>query len=318
MDAFKDKFTEQLSKDADEGLSAPQKYLKSKYFYDPTGDLLFRRITRLPDYYLTSCETEILKFESKFILASFKTGKPLNIIELGSGDASKTKLLLDVADDLNLDVTYYPADISAEVLKLAKKKKGALVDVITVTGDYTEILETKHFLALRNKLILFLGSNIGNFSDSETTEFMHYLNKNINPKDHVLIGFDLVKDSQLILNAYNDATGLTSQFNLNLLVVLNRELGADFKTENFFHAPIYDEKIQAAKSFIVSNKNHVVNFKKLKKSFSFAKGESVFTEISSKYTVDGIKKLSKNAGFEVVSMHTDHRKYFMNVLMRKK
>ena len=318
MNAFKENFLAQLSKDVTEGLTSPQKYLKSKYFYDPAGDLLFRRITGLPEYYLTACETEILKFESKSILEPFKLAKiPLNIIELGSGDAGKTRLLLEAADNLDLEVTYYPVDISPEVLKLAKKNTSRLVDVETVSGDYTEILERKRFLSLTNKLIVFLGSNIGNFSDAETTRFMQYLHRNINAGDHVLIGFDLVKDPRIILNAYNDVTGLTSEFNLNLLIMLNRELGADFNIENFFHAPLYDEKLKAAKSFLVSNKEQVVFFKKLNKSFSFAKGESVFTEISSKYTIEGIEQMARDSGFSIVSTHTDHRNYFLDVLMQK-
>jgi len=317
MDEFKYNFLFRLSKDVDEGLSAPHKYLKSKYFYDGRGDLLFRRITHLPEYYLTVCETEILYNDGKSILEAIDDSKPLNIVELGSGDGSKTKLLLEAAFELDLKVTFYPIDISPDALMLTKKNIGNLAPVVPVSGDYTEMLGEELFRKLPNKLILFLGSNIGNFTEPECTQFLRYLHKNMKKGEHALIGFDLVKDPQIIMTAYNDPTGMTSDFNLNLLVMLNRELGADFDTENFFHAPVYDEVNKAAKSYLVSSKKQKVYFKKLEKSFSFDKGESIYTEISNKYEVDSVKQLIKAAGFEIVSTLTDHREYFLDVLIRK-
>jgi L-histidine Nalpha-methyltransferase len=311
------KFLEQLKKDVDEGLSAKNKYLQSKYFYDAAGDELFRRIMRLPDYYLTACETEILKFESEQILKTFNGGTPINIIELGSGDASKTRLLLEAAKKLHLPVNYYPVDISPEVLNLAKKNTADLAKVFPISADYNDVLGSKELIALTNKFVLYLGANIGNFSATLAFAFMQYINKSINTGDHVLIGFDLVKDPTLILSAYNDVLGLTSAFNLNLLTMLNRELEANFVIENFFHAPMYDEKINAAKSFLVSNKVQEVFVKMLNCSFSFKQGEAIFTEISSKYSLKTIEDMSDAAGFGVMSQHTDRRNYFVDVLLKK-
>ncbi|MES2678462.1 MAG: L-histidine N(alpha)-methyltransferase [Bacteroidota bacterium] len=317
MDEFKHTFLAQLLKDVDEGLSAPHKYLKSKYFYDARGDLLFRRITHLPEYYLTLCETEILHDRGKIIMETFDPASRINIIELGSGDGTKTKLLLGAGALLKQKMAYYPVDISPDTLILAKNNIGALVPVIPVAADYSDILEKEVFKKLPNKLILFLGSNIGNFSEAETGQFMRYLVDNLERGEHVLIGFDLVKDAAVISAAYNDATGMTSDFNLNLLSVLNNELGADFDPDNFFHAPVYDQSTQAAKSYLVSSRTHSVFFEKLGKSFTFEKGESIFTEISRKYTLEGIAQIAKDAGFRIVSTHTDHRDYFADVLMRK-
>lgn len=318
MEEFRNRFIAQLSKDVEEGLSAPSKYLKSKYFYDAAGDLLFQRITHLPEYYLTLCENEILHFKGKEILNGFSKDKRLNIIELGSGDGIKTKLLLEAASQLQLNLTYYPVDISPDVLKLAQENTDTLAYVIPISADYSEILSTEPFHKLSNKLVLFLGSNIGNFNANETAEFMKYLWAGLSSGDHVLIGFDLIKDPKIILKAYNDPTGLTSEFNLNLLAVLNRELGADFDKENFFHAPIYDEQLQAAKSFLVSNKKHDVFFKQLNKTFHFEKGESIHTEISSKYSLETIEKLAAAGGFKIASKHFDRKNYFVDVLLVKK
>jgi L-histidine Nalpha-methyltransferase len=317
MDEFKHTFLAQLVNDVDEGLSAPNKYLKSKYFYDARGDLLFRRITHLPEYYLTVCETEILHDKGKTIMQAFDPATRVNIIELGSGDGTKTKLLLGAGALLKQKMAYYPVDISPNTLVQAKNNIGATVPVIPVAADYSDILEKEVFKKLPNKLILFLGSNIGNFSEPETSQFMNYLFKNLQPGEHVLIGFDLVKDPGVISAAYNDATGMTSDFNLNLLSVLNHELGADFDKDDFFHAPVYDPSAQAAKSYLVASRKHSVFFKKLGKSFTFEKGEAIFTEISRKYTLAGIRQIAEDAGFSIVSIHTDHRDYFADVLMRK-
>ena len=317
MDDFKHNFLPQLINDVDEGLSAPQKYLKSKYFYDTRGDILFRRITHLPEYYLTVCETEILHNDGKIILSAFDPKEQLNIVELGACDGTKAKLLLEVASALELKVNYYPIDVSTDALRLTKKNVHTLATVFPIAGDYMELLGNALLKKLPNKLILFLGSSIGNFVPSESAAFMNYLHTHMATGEHGLIGFDLVKDPDIILTAYNDSTGMTSDFNLNLLTMLNRELQADFDLDNFFHVPVYDELNQAAKSYLVAAKKHKVFFKKLNKAFSFDKGETIFTEISRNFTTKEIEKITKEAGFEIVSTHIDHREYFLDVLIRK-
>lgn len=317
MDNYRNNFITQLSKDVDEGLSASSKFLKSKYFYDSRGDLLFRSITRLPEYYLTACETEILRDQGEAIFQRIPRSEKLNMIEFGPGDGSKAKLLLEAAARLRLNVNYYPVDISPDALSLTQKNTAALAPVHTVTGDYAQVLGNDIFRKLSSKFILFLGSNIGNFNREETASFMKYLAGNMSAGEHVLIGFDLIKDKDVVLAAYNDPTGMTSDFNLNLLTMLNRELGADFDTANFFHAPVYDSTLNAAKSYLVSNKQHQVFFKKLNKHFSFSKGEEIYTEISCKYSEDDVRDIAQSAGFEVTAKQFDKKRYFLNALLRK-
>lgn len=316
MSDFKETYKSQLAEDVDHGLSAPFKHLQSKYFYDATGDALFREIMELPEYYLTRSEFEILSAESEKILAPWK-GKSLNIIELGAGDGTKTKLFLQAAKNLGLDFTYFPVDISADVLQVNRANLEEVCETSPVQGDYSQVLKDAGLQKLPNKLVLFLGSNIGNFTPEDTASFFKYLGENTTSEDHILIGYDLDKDPRTILDAYNDKAGVTRDFNLNLLTVLNRELGAGFDPADFYHYPVYDPEMKAAKSYLVSNKEQEVFMEALGKSFHFRKGESIFTEISKKYTIPEIEDMAASAHFKVESIHYDSRKYYVNVLMKR-
>jgi L-histidine N-alpha-methyltransferase len=316
MDDFKEKYKTQLAADVDKGLSAPFKHLQSKYFYDATGDALFRAIMELPEYYLTRSEFEILSFESQHMLAPWQ-GKPVNIIELGAGDGTKTKLFLQAAKNLQIDFTYFPVDISADVLEVNRENLQDVCGTSPVQGDYSLVLKEPELRQLSNKLVLFLGSNIGNFTPEDTAAFFSYLGENTTVADHILIGFDLDKDPQTILHAYNDDAGVTRDFNLNLLTVLNRELGAQFDQADFYHYPVYDPEMKAAKSYLVSKKEQEVYVEALEKSFAFRKGEAIFTEISKKYTIPEIKAMAAAANFQVETIHYDSQKYYVNVLMKK-
>jgi L-histidine N-alpha-methyltransferase len=316
MNDFKEKYKTQLAADVDQGLSAPFKHLQSKYFYDATGDALFRAIMELPEYYLTRSEFEILSFESQNILAPWQ-GKAVNIIELGAGDGTKTKLFLEAAKKLQLDFKYFPVDISADVLEVNRENLRDVCTTSPVQGDYSLVLKEPELQQLANKLVLFLGSNIGNFTPADTAAFFSYLGENTTEDDHILIGFDLDKDPQTILHAYNDDAGVTRDFNLNLLTVLNRELGAQFGRADFYHYPVYDPEMKAAKSYLVSKKDQDIYVEALEKSFHFRKGEAIFTEISKKYTIPEIESMAAAANFQVETIHYDSRKYYVNVLMKK-
>lgn len=316
MSDFQETYKAQLAADADHGLSAPFKHLQSKYFYDATGDALFRAIMELPEYYLTRSEFEILSAESAQILAPWK-GKSLNIIELGAGDGTKTKLFLRAARTLGLDFKYFPVDISADVLEVNRENLKEVCETSPVQGDYSQVLRNPELRKLPNKLVLFLGSNVGNFTAEDTAAFFSYLGENTTAEDRILVGYDLDKDPQTILAAYNDKAGVTRDFNLNLLTILNRELGAEFDPADFYHYPVYDPEMKAAKSYLVSKKEQEIFIEALGKSFNFRKGESIFTEISKKYTIPEIEGMAASGNFQVESIHYDSRKYYVNVLMKR-
>lgn len=303
------------------GLRQSPKQLSSKYFYDERGDELFREIMKLPEYYLTKAEFEILETQSSSILK--KVGnESLNIVELGAGDGMKTKLLLLEALEQNRDIQYLPIDISANILRfLADEMKKAFptLAVKTRQGEYFETLGTIAKNAgspARRNLILFLGSSIGNMKQPQAADFLHQLHKAINPGDFVLIGFDLAKDPDLIRAAYNDSKGVTRAFNLNLLTRMNRELGANFQVDHFKHYPVYNPIEKAAKSYLISLKEQTVTFQN-GAEVSFGAYEPIKMELSQKYDRADVEALAQGAGFEVQEHFYDCKHYFINSLWKK-
>lgn len=299
------------------GLSAPQKYLHSKYFYDATGDSIFQQIMGCPEYYLTSCEMEILSGQSSAIAEIIsRFGRTFDVVELGPGDASKTMFLLRELVEQKIIHTYRPIDISANVIRrldtiLPMKVMG--LNVKGLRGDYIDALRESGSDTAHNRLILFLGASIGNFTLEEASEFCIRIRQHLQPGDLFMIGFDLKKNPALILDAYNDEQGITRQFNLNLLTRINRELNGDFDTNEFEHRPTYDPITGACKSFLVSVKPQVVSLGN-GIQFSFSAGESIYMEISQKYTVDQINSLAINSGFTPVMNFFDGKEWFVDAL----
>ncbi|MFO8235934.1 MAG: L-histidine N(alpha)-methyltransferase [Bacteroidales bacterium] len=314
--------TDQFAHNVRRGLSSSPKYLLSKYFYDEKGDQLFQEIMNLKEYYLTECEHEIINNNKRQLLDIFKdSGTPFQLIELGAGDAVKTQILLKHFQQKKTEFTYVPIDISQHVLTLLESdlfKNLPSIDVRPFQGEYFTVLDKLNNSQRARKVLLFLGSTIGNFSYADALNFLKKLNRRMHNNEQVLIGFDLKKDPQLILRAYNDIHGITARFNLNLLKRINKELGGNFKEDNFYHYPVYDPISGEAKSYLISKFSHSVKITQLNRKFHFEKGEAIYMEISKKYDLQELDKLAQSAGFKIKKRFLDKNQYFADVLFEKR
>lgn len=308
----------QFAEDVLRGLSSTPKELSSKYFYDDEGSRLFQEIMKLPEYYLTGCENEIFQTQTDEIFRAFANGeKSFDLIELGAGDGTKTAVLIEHFLKKNADITYAPIDISQEALDaLADKftREFPSLRLNAMNGDYFKILESLKGNAARRKVILFLGSNIGNFSRERSVDFFRSLRAVMSDDDLLFVGFDLQKDPHVIAEAYDDAAGVTAKFNLNLLTRINRELGGDFDIDKFTHYAIYRPIECSARSFLISREKQTVNIKAICRSFEFDQWEAVFMEISQKYSYRMIEELAHESGFEIKENFCDSRNYYCDSL----
>lgn len=301
------------------GLSGPRKSLASWLFYDETGDRIFQQIMRIPQYYPTRCEYDILQQYKSDLLKHFTSEDGVfRLIELGAGDGLKTEVLIRHFIAHHAEFTYAPIDISENALKkLSDRLTGAFPDIRVepLNKAYDDAL-----VHLRNhrekKVILFMGANIGNFTLSEAAQFLRKLALPLAKKDMLLIGFDLKKDPRIIQEAYDDPQGLTASFNLNILTRLNRELGADFDLQHFSHYPFYDPETGTTKSFLISMKEQSVRIDALERSFHFGRWEPVQTETSQKYDLPMIQKLMALTGLRIVAEFYDSQQYFCDVLVK--
>ena len=309
-----------FAEDVLSGLSSTPKSLSSKYFYDERGSRLFQEIMNLPEYYLTRCEHEIFSTQTEVIFRAFDNGdSSFDLIELGAGDGTKTAVLVDHFLKQNADISYSPIDISQEALDaLTKKFTAEFPDLAmsTLNGDYFRILKSLKNGGGRRKVLLFLGSNIGNFSREQAVDFFRQLRGVMNEKDLLFIGFDLQKDPHIIVRAYDDAAGVTAEFNLNLLRRINRELGANFDLDKFAHYAVYRPVECSARSFLISRDWQTVHIEALKRDFAFEPWEAVFMEISQKYSPKMIANLAAESGFEVKQNFFDLKKYYCDSLWR--
>ena len=309
-----------FSKNIVTGLTQKPKKLSSKYFYDEKGDQLFQAIMKMEEYYLTNSEYEIFSLQKDQILQHVLiSNEPFQLIEFGAGDGLKTKLLLEFLVTIKANFEYIPIDISRNILeKLQGDLKAKWPKLICKPRSNT------YFEALRNlssdkvKLVLFLGSNIGNFNLKEAKAFISEVNENLNSGDFFLMGVDLKKDPELILNAYNDKGGITKAFNLNLLDRINKELEGNFRTENFSHFPTYDPISGETRSFLISKSRQTVELKKLNKTIEFDYAEPIFMETSKKYDIDELDSIASKTNFEIIEHFYDCKHYFVDTLWRKK
>ena len=308
----------QFAEDVRTGLSSDPKYLQSKYFYNEAGDKLFQQIMDLEDYYLTNAEYDIFDRKKQELLKHFSPdGQRFDLIEFGAGDGLKTKVLIEYFLQQNVDFSYNPIDISANVLyQLSSTLAASFPDlrINPICDDYFHALEELNQTYLEKKVILFLGSNIGNFRGDHSIPFLRHLAADMSPRDKLLIGFDLKKDPEIILRAYNDRQGITRNFNLNLLVRVNEELDADFDLSKFKHYPTYNPQTGEAISYLVCLESHQVTIKGLNQTFFFNEWEPVFMEVSQKYSLNDIERLAMNSGFSVVKNFFDVRDYFADSL----
>ena len=314
--AYLQKIESQFRNDVMKGLSSPEKYLQSKYFYDEKGDELFQKIMDCPEYYLTKCELEIFTTQTGKMASTFANHlKEFDVVELGAGDATKSSFLLKELLNNNIDFTYYPVDISKNIVRLLQNKLPAKFPSLKMhglNGEYFQMLEKASKLSGKPKAVLFLGSNIGNVPLAQAKEFFTTLRSHLSSGDLVLIGFDLKKDPKLILNAYNDKAGYTRDFNLNLLQRINNEISADFILQNFEHQPTYNAETGSCKSFLTSLKNQTVQV--ADQTFHFKEGEKIFMEISQKYSVSQTDALALHSGFIPIKYFYDSKHWFLDAV----
>jgi len=301
-----------------DGLSSAPKTLPCKYLYDEEGSRLFKEIMELQEYYPTRCEAEILERHKGRIAAALGS-RDFNLVELGAGDGAKTKILLRHFLEAGLRFNYVPIDISNSALQELRDDLRREFPGLIVQGLATEYFEGLRWLAQsysRTNLILFLGSNIGNFTPSESRSFLSGLWNATNGNDLVLIGFDLKKDLDTMLLAYNDHRGVTARFNINILRRINGELGGNFDLSNFEYYSTYNPTPGAIESFLISRKRQNVYIDLCGRAFSFAEWEPIHTESSYKFDRGEFNRLAWENGFEATDSFSDSRRYFADVLWR--
>lgn len=309
-----------FAQDITQGLSSDPKYLPSKYFYDEQGSKLFQQIMELDEYYPTRCEFKILTDYKEEILKAFSPdGKAFELIEFGAGDGLKTKILLRHFIQQKAAFKYLPIDISSGALDgLVADLSQQLPDlkVECICDDYFHALQKLKLNTSIRKVVLFMGANIGNFTHPQAIDFLSNIQKNLNPNDLLMVGFDLKKDPHIVLAAYNDQRGITREFNLNLLRRINKEFGANFKIENFIHYPVYDPASGSAKSYLMSTIKQSVHIEALSQSFDFEAWEAIHTEHSYKYTPWRIEQMAKRSGFQLCQNFSDDQMYFTDSIWK--
>lgn len=310
-------FDSDFKNDAYLGLTHNPKYLLSKYIYDKKGDKLFQQIMALPEYYLTNCEFNIFKTHAAEIAKVFQGPEGFDLIELGAGDGKKTKILLTELQNQKADYTYLPVDISRNVLEeleTSLKQELPELKVKIQEGTYLNTLAKLADYKSRKKVIMVLGSNIGNLLHKDAINFLRQIKDAMSGEDMLFMGFDQKKDPHIILDAYNDKTGVTEAFNKNHLARINRELGGNFDLDSFLHWETYDPESGTAKSFLVSRKEQNVRIEKLDLEVHFDNWETIHTEISQKYDDGVVQWLAEEAGLKVTSAFTDEKDYFKNYI----
>lgn len=288
-----------------EGLARPQKALPPKYFYDAAGSRLFERICRLAEYYPTRVELAITRRHVNSI-ARF-LGKGCALLEYGSGESLKTRLLIRTLRPS----AYIPVDISADALDGAVRRLGRefpWLTVAPVVGDFSRPIELPAFPGRARRVVYFPGSTIGNLTPDEAHAFLKMTRAQVGAKGAMLIGVDLKKDANVLHAAYNDAKGVTAAFNLNVLARINRELAGDFDLRRFAHYAFYNPLAGRIEMHLVAREAHAVNIGDYR--FFFERGESIHTENSYKYSVPQFERLASGAGFSSAKLWTDPRGQF--------
>ncbi len=301
--------TDTFEKEILKGLQSNPKRLFSKYFYDDIGSALFQQIMHLPEYYLPGCETEILQQRAKDIITKLPQAN-YDVVELGAGDGSKTAFFLDAMIREKKNVTYIPLDISPEILSVNEeimRQRLPGLCVKPIAGDYFETLKNISSREIP-KIILFLGSNIGNFEGEKALDFIRFVKSFMGKGDYFMLGVDLKKHPRTILAAYDDPTGITKKFNINLLDRINRELNGNFNTADFDHYASYDPMSGATKSYLISKVEQKVRVSG--HTLTFSPYEAIHMEISQKYSLHDLDRIRENVGFKKDHHFTDSKSYF--------
>lgn len=312
---------EKFKQEVLDGLTNYPKSLPSKYFYDKKGDRLFQQIMAMPSYYLTDSEFEILETHTEAISNYlFNSESATDIIELGAGDGKKTKILLQYLLSKKKDFVYKPVDISKNAIESLSIDLAKILPELNVEGEvgmYFDVLEKLKEYSNRKKAILVLGSNIGNLEHEVAISFLSKIADTMTNGDRLFMGFDQKKEPQVILDAYNDVTGITAAFNKNILVRINRELDADFDVEKFKHWETYNPETGAAKSYLVATETMKVTIGALNKEIMFDAWETIHTEISQKYDDKVVAWLAEEAGLEILHCFTCAKNFYKNYIFKR-
>lgn len=312
-------FLDKLASAVYEGLMSSPKWLPSWLFYDTAGSRLFDEITRVPEYYLTRTERAILSERAAEIISRAAGDHALRLVELGAGSADKTRLLLTAATERQDTVFYEPVDVSASALVEAQIRIEEEIPGVLVcprVEDYTRDLELDSTLPSERRLVLYIGSSIGNFEPGESLLLLERVRAALDPGDCILLGVDLVKDEAVLQAAYDDSAGVTAAFNRNVLVRLNRELDADFQPERFAHRAVWNSTESRMEMHLVSDCEQTVWLPAIDLRVNFKQGESIHTENSYKFKPGSAEALLTKAGFTPEATWTDARGWFAVCLAR--
>ena len=307
-----------FAEDVRTGLGLRPYTLMPKNFYDDLGSALFEAITHLPEYYLTRVERDLLATYAPQIVASFEG--PLELVELGSGSATKTRLIIDAILDRQARLTFHPIDISPDALIESCDALIAALEAISVrayASDYFALLRAKRLETHDRVLALYLGSNVGNFEPLQARELFGLLGETLKPGDGLLIGYDLKKDASVLELAYNDPTGVTAAFNKNLLARINRELGGDFDLRAFSFFARYDEADGVVRSHLRSDRAFTAHIPGAGIEVPFEAGETIHTESSYKFRREDMLALVTPFGFAEARTFSDAAaRYALSLLVR--
>jgi dimethylhistidine N-methyltransferase len=307
--------TGQFASDVRNGLAKPQKELHSKYLYDELGSSLFEAITHLPEYGLTRADERLLRWNARHIASLLPSS--VAVIELGSGVGQKTRHLLEAMAALRVPAAraiqpaaplrYYPIDVSADALARCEGDLSGFAEVHPLVQSYLDGMAsaTAQRQPGESFLILFLGSTIGNFERKCAMEFLRDLRRALLPGDLLLLGADLVKETGRMLEAYDDPTGVTAAFNLNLLGRMNRELGADFRLRDFEHQARWNERERRIEMHLRSRLDQTAFIAEAGLSVNFQAGETIWTESSHKFRLPELDELAELAGFSIAGQWVD-------------
>ena len=303
-----------FARDVSAGLLGSPKSLPCRYFYDAEGSRLFEAICELPEYYLTRGEREILVERAAELSARFATD--VTLVELGSGSAAKTQILIEALLRRDGMLRYVPVDISREMLEESARALLARyldLQIVAVAGEYRDGLP--HLgLPAGPRLILWLGSSIGNLERREAAAFLHQVRDAMRSEDRLLVGIDLRKDRDILVPAYDDAAGVTARFNLNLLARINRELGGRFDLTRFRHRAVYDEVDGRIEMYLVSTTAQRVTIEGLDLEVAFTGGEAIHTENSYKYSPGEIESLAEQSSLRTEAQWFDAgRRFSLNL-----
>src|SRR5574337_1677392 len=300
-----------LADDIRQALTAPRKWLPCKYFYDAAGNALFEQICELPEYYLTRVETAILNSHAAAIIE--RCPSDLTLVELGSGSSTKSRYLIESCLARQQDLTYYAVDISPTGLENGARQLLDNYPRLRVVGVAAEFADGLGYLATHAsgpRLVAFLGSTVGNFTEEEIARFFTMLRRHLRPMDRLLLGVDLIKDPAVLEVAYDDTQGVTAEFNLNILVRLNRELSANFDPATFQHRAVWNQARSRIEMHLVSLRHQRVRIADLDLDVEFFQDETIHTENCHKYSREHMQSLLTGHGFQVLGRFSDPRDQF--------